>query len=195
MGRTAVCHATLDRDAGEAKAMLESDHLLLRGDLRATLPLSTLRNVRTEGDLLRAETGLGPLVLVLGEREATLWAKKILSPPSLAQKLGVAPDTAIHVVDDPEVLRPTLGAIPATHVALEEATVVFALFDRPQSLDTLPGLAERMQPQTQLWAIRPKGPKALPREADLMAALRALGFRPNKTAAWSAMHAADRYRR
>jgi hypothetical protein len=195
MGRTVLCHAALDRDEGEAKAMLESDRLLLRGDLRASLPLATLRSVRTDGVLLRAETGLGPLALTLGEREAALWAKKILSPPSLARKLGVAPDTTIHVVDDPDLLRPALDSISATHVALEDATVVFALFDTQQSLGKLAELAGRMQPQAQLWAVRPKGPKAMPREADLMAALRTVGFRPNKTAAWSTTHSADRYRR
>jgi hypothetical protein len=195
MGRTALCHATLGKHSGETEAMLESDHILLRGDFRAKLLLPTLRAVRADGGALQADTELGALVLMLGEREAALWQKKILSPPSLAQKLGIAAQTRIHVVDAHPRLMATLAPIAANIGAIETAEIVFVSIDTSDMLRALPALTARMPRDAQLWAIRPKGKAAAFKESELMAALRDLGFRPNKTAAWSAECAADRYRR
>ncbi len=195
MGRIALCHATLGKDAGETKAMLESDHILLRGDLRATLHLSTLRAVRTDGEALHASTDLGMLTLILGEREAALWHRKILSPPSLAQKLGVAGHSRIHVIDAHPVLTSTLTAMVAPIHDIDSAEIVFLLVDTPETLQRLPALIARIPREAQLWAIRTKGKAAAVKESELMAALREHGFRPNKTAAWSAEYAADRYKR
>lgn len=195
MGRTALCHGELGAEAGETKAMLESDRIQLRGGIRADLPLATLRAARVDGGTLRARTDAGELALALGPREATLWLKKILSPPTLADKLGLSDDVALHVIDERAEPLATLASMPGRRVALEEADLVFALFDSSEALDALPAMAERMPQRAHLWAIRPKGPLAAVKEAELMSALRGLGFRPNKTAAWSPSHAADRYRR
>lgn len=195
MGRTALCHATLGTDAGETTAMLESDHILLRGDLRATLPLAALRDIRADGDALHAFTDLGVLSLILGEREAALWHRKILSPPSLAQKLGVAGHSRVHIVDAHPVLTATLTAMAAPIDDIDSAEIVFVLIDTPEALQRLPALIARIPREAQLWAIRPKGKAAAIKESELMAALREHGFRPNKTAAWSAEYAADRYKR
>jgi hypothetical protein len=195
MGRTAICHATLGKDAGETQAMLEPDHILLRGDFRAKLPLPTLRAVRAEGDALLADTELGALMLMLGAREAALWQKKILSPPSLAQKLGIAEHIRIHIVDAHPQLMATLAPMTANISAIETAEIVFMLIDTSETVQALPALVARMPRDAQLWAIRPKGKAAALKESELMTALSDLGFRPNKTAAWSAEYAADRYRR
>jgi hypothetical protein len=195
MGRTALCYATLGADAGETKAMLESDHILLRGDLRATLPLAALRSVRADGDALHAVTDLGMLTLLLGEREAALWQKKILSPPSLAQKLGITGHRRIHIVDAHPVLTTTLATMAARIDEIDSAEIVFLLIDTQETLQTLPALVARIPHEAQLWAIRPKGKSASIKESELMTALREHGFRPNKTASWSAEYAADRYKR
>jgi hypothetical protein len=195
MGRTAICHATLGKHSGETQAMLESDRILLRGDFNATLPLHELRAVRADGDALHANTELGALTLNLGKREAALWEKKILSPPSLAQKLGISEHSRIHVVDAHPHLMATLAAVTSNLDDIDAAAIVFALIDSKETLQTLPALAARIPRDAQLWAIRPKGKTAAVKESELMAILRDLGFRPNKTAAWSSEYAADRYRR
>jgi hypothetical protein len=195
MGRSAICHATLGNDSGETQAMLESDHILLRGDFRAKLPLPTLRTVRVVGDVLHADTGLGALMLMLGEREAALWKKKILSPPSLAKKLGIEEHTRIHIVDAHPQLMATLVDMTSNFGGIENADIVFAVIDAPETLQRLPALAARIPQDAQLWVLRPKGKAAAIKESALMEALQISGFRPNKTAAWSAEYAADRYRR
>lgn len=195
MGRTALCHGELGTEAGEIKAMLESERIQLRGPIRADLPLATLRAVRVDGEMLRARTDAGELMLALGAREAALWLKKIVSPPTLADKLGLSADVAIHVIDDRAEAMAALSSMPGRRVALEEASLVFALFDSREALDAFPAIAQRMRHQAHLWAIRPKGPLSAVKEPELMSVLRGLGFRPNKTAAWSSSHAADRYRR
>jgi hypothetical protein len=200
MGRTAICHTIMGKDSGETEAMLEADHILLRGDVRAKLPLPTLRAVRAEGDGLHAKTELGALTLMLGEREAALWQKKILPPPSLAKKLGVVEQFRIHVIDAHPQLMATLADITSNvggieNTDIKNADIVFALIDAPETLQRLPALAARIPQDAQLWVLRPKGKAAAIKESALMEALRAMGFRPNKTAAWSAEYAADRYRR
>ena len=52
MGREAICDCTFAGTTAEVKALLESEELILRGDIRMRVPFHTLHNVRVESDSL-----------------------------------------------------------------------------------------------------------------------------------------------
>src|SRR5215471_8869333 len=83
------------RSAG--KALLETDTLLFRGDFRLSIPFGEIRSVTSgDGELKVAYAG-GLATFELGSC-AEKWAKKILNPKSLVDKLGVKPGSSVSVV-------------------------------------------------------------------------------------------------
>ncbi len=94
MGREAICECTSAGTTAEVKALLESDELILRGNIRMRAPLHTLRDVRVESESLCFNLDKHPVQLHLGAAVAKSWAKKIKTPPpSLADKLGITGKT------------------------------------------------------------------------------------------------------
>lgn len=195
MGREALCQAELAHEAGEVRALLEGHEIRLRGDIRATLALSDLRDLRIDGDVLHAQTPHGALGLHLGSTEARRWLERIVSPPTLAEKLGITPGKPVHLVNSPEAVASVLDGAGARIVGLADAQLVFIAVATPKDLRSLDLLASRLPSGTQLWVLRTKGKEAGVKEADIMATLRTHGLAPSKTAAWSALYAADRYGR
>ena len=195
MGRVSVCYGTLGPDKGEVKAMLEGHVIQLRGDFKADLPLEGLSEVRVQDGALVAHTKQGPLSLALGDGEAALWAKKILHPPSLIDKLGVRPETAVHVHrGHPEVKR-ALDPAGAPMVPLAKAQLAFIVVETEGDLAAFKSLAKARPDGCQVWVLRRKGAAAQVPEREIMAAAKAEGLGPSKTAAWSDIYAADRYGR
>jgi hypothetical protein len=89
MGREAEGHAVWRGASGAVKAYLESDGIILRGEVRGKLPRAGLMGWRVEGEDLCLRSDGEPLVLTLGSKEAAVWVKALEKPlPSLAQKLG-----------------------------------------------------------------------------------------------------------
>jgi hypothetical protein len=115
MGREALCECTFADTTAKAKVFLESEELILRGNIRLRAPLHALKNVRVEEECLCFSLDKRPIQLHLGAAVAKSWAKKITSPPpTLADKLGV---TA-------KVLR-TIG--PVSHRALDSVLASAAM--------------------------------------------------------------------
>ena len=195
MGREAQCHAALGDLAGETHAWLESDAVILRGDIAGRFRLADLRDIRVDADVFEASTERGPLRLHLGAAEAARWLDRIAHPRSLGQKLGLGPGVSVHVAGaHPEILA-MLGALGADMAPLDRARLVFVAVEAQEDLQALDTLASGLPDPTQLWVLRVKGKAATVKESEIMARLRAHGWAPSKTAAWSDRFAADRYGR
>ena len=195
MGGEALCQAELGLEAGEVLALLESHEVRLRGTIKATLSFGDLRKLRVNGEVLEAQTPQGPLRLHLGAAEARKWLSRIECPPTLAQKLGVLADAPVHLVGSPPGVASVLEGAGARMVALADAQFIFIAIATPDDLRTLDRLVPTLPQGIHLWVLRQKGKTAGVKEGDIMAALRAHGLAPSKTAAWSEFYAADRYGR
>ena len=102
MGREAEGHAVWHGASGAVKALLESDGIILRGEVRAKLPRAGLLDWRVEGNDLCLRVDGEPLVLTLGAREAAAWVKALDKPlPSLAAKLGVSAAARAWLIGGP----------------------------------------------------------------------------------------------
>ena len=84
MGREAEGHARWRGQDGAVKALLESDGIILRGDIRARLRRDDLMDWRVDGDDLCLRAGGEPLILTLGAKEAAAWVKALDKPLPLA---------------------------------------------------------------------------------------------------------------
>ena len=101
MGQEVACTAKFEGKESGGVAMLETDFILFRGDFRVKIAFPTMKSVKAENDWLVIESPAGALKLRLGAR-AEKWARKILHPPSLLDKLGVKPGLRVRIIGVPD---------------------------------------------------------------------------------------------
>jgi len=98
MGREATCRCRWGSEEAEVRALLETQELILRGGMRRSVPLASIRNVSAEADSLRFQVGADRVALKLGAPLAVRWAKAITDPPTLAKKLGISNGKQIRIL-------------------------------------------------------------------------------------------------
>ena len=131
MGREAKCVARRGREQSSGKALLESDHLLFRGDFRVKVPFGKDTKANAKAGVLTLTWSEGTLALELGDA-ATKWADAIQNPKSVIDKLGVKHGQKVAVVGlrDAEFvaqLTEVLGEKPSTRAGKSCAHVLFGV--------------------------------------------------------------------
>ena len=188
--------ATLRYDGRETdgKALLETDELVFRGDVRLKIPLRALEDVSADDGTLtlawdgeRAEiAGLGP--------KAERWADRIRNPRTLLDKLGVREGQRIALVNVPgDEIRGLLAVrgLAWTEAAHPGTDLVLLGVSSLGELDRLAELRETIARDGAVWVVAPKG-GAEPTEAQVLAAGRTAGLVDVKVARWSDTHTAHK---
>jgi hypothetical protein len=193
MGREAEGHAVWRGEAGAVKALLESDALVLRGEVRAKLPRVTLAGWRVEGDDLCLRSGGEGLVLTLGAKEALAWVRALEKPvPTLAAKLGVSETARPWVIGGPmpEALVEAVGdlALPGP----EGAALIIAVLTGPDELAA--ALAAGQAHGLRVWCVHGKGKGAAVTAGAVRTHFRAGAWVDIKTSAVSEAFSATLYR-
>jgi len=193
MGREASVYVEVGREVGEARALLESSELILRGEVRRRLPKASMEDVSVDGDLLRLRVAGETITLHLGAKLAQSWASAIAKPPpSLRAKLGLgngARALLVGEIADGALAEATEGLL-VTDGAM--AQMMIAVIDSPSDLVN----AQRIHagfPGMPLWTVYAKGRGVAFGEAAIRAMLREAGFRDTKSCAVSDRLTATRY--
>jgi hypothetical protein len=195
MGLDTTCTATFKRQRSSGRALLETDHVLFRGDFRVKLPVSSITSIKASRGTLTLGTADGTLALELGPA-AEKWAAKLSSPKSLVEKLGVKPGARVVTVGIAEDafaadLR-RVGAIVTTRPGAMPNDIIFFAVNTPKDLDRFVSLQRSLAPDGALWSVRPKG-RAEISESIVMAAGRAAGLVDVKVARFSDSHTAEKF--
>jgi hypothetical protein len=190
VGREATGTARTGGGTGRAKILLETDEVILRGEVRARVPFRTLTAVEPGPAGLRLAWPDGEAIVELSEAEAARWADRIANPSSLLDKLGVKDGTTVVVldVDDGAFQTELAGRAVKVRKAGPAEVVVWGL-DEPSDLSRLPSLIDWIRPAGALWAVWAKGRKELNENHVRDAALEA-GLVDVKVARFSATHSA-----
>jgi hypothetical protein len=193
MGREAKGRARFRGQDGAVRALLESDALILRGEVRARLPRAGLAGWWLEGEDLVLTASGEPLVLTLGAKEAAAWVRALDKPlPSLAQKLGVSAAAKAWVIGEalPEELAGAL--LGARAASPQEAAWIVAVLTSPGEIAAAVSAAR--QRALPLWCVHGKGKSAGVGEGLLRSECRAAGLIDVKTSAVSDRFTATLYR-
>jgi hypothetical protein len=154
VGKEIECVVHHEGRTASVKALLETDSIILRGDIRATLPFATLTRIEAqEGQLWLNET-----VLELGV-QADKWAQKILHPPTLLDKLGIKAGMKVSLLNFGD--RSFMGEIDYDTCLKSEVEYDAVLIHTP-TLNELSGLHKikhAIGKKTILWIVYPKGRK------------------------------------
>ncbi|MDX6523517.1 MAG: hypothetical protein QOI17_1030 [Gaiellales bacterium] len=188
MGREARCVVRHAGQEADAKALLETDELIVRAPFRLKVPRNEIASAGADGDVLTVAYAGGRIELELGEREAARWAQDIANPKTLADKLGVKPDQRVLLVG--AVDRALIGA--GREVTSGQADIVFLALDSPADLPLIGTLQDEISPDGAIWVIRPKGQDDLT-EAMVIGAGRDARLHDVKIARVSATHTAMKF--
>ncbi len=196
MGLEATCDVRIGRDVFAIKAHLNTDRLEFRGETRRDIPFASVQSAKAgaDGALTLVHAG-GQGVLQLADRAtAEKWARKILQPKSLIDKLGVKPESRVAVlgVEDADFLtqlEKRVGVKPATKAGAALDFLFYAA-DSAAELAKLKTLKTHLQPAGAIWVISLKGKAAKIKDTDVMQAARAAGLVDNKVCGFSATHTA-----
>jgi hypothetical protein len=193
MGREASCLCDWNGqstrvEGARVKALLEPPELILRGEIKRRIPFAAMQQVAARGARLRFRVDGESVSLELGEALAAKWAQALLKPPpTLAQKLGIAPGGAARVlgtVDDEALLNALKDARRVTRGAVD---VIVARVNTPAEIgDAWKKAAAQAANGAALWMVYAKGRGHAINEADVREAGLAAGFVDVKVAAVSA---------
>jgi hypothetical protein len=191
MGQELDCRMQYQGRTLAGKAYFESDHILFRGGERLKIAIKDLQSISAQAGVLHLDFPGGPAALELGAA-AEKWARKILHPPSRADKLGIKPGLTVRVSG--EFDREFLQELHDVQMITGKAKVDLIFFAAPgrEALAQVPKLAAGLKPAGALWVVYPKGVPLI-REIEVISAGRAAGLKDTKVASYSSTHTALRF--
>ena len=172
MGNEALCRVEIGGESADAKALLETEEIIVRGAMRAKIPFRDAKDVAADAGVLHLRWNDHDVRIHLG-RDAAKWAEKIRNPKSVAGKLGVKSGQRISVVG--KIDESFLGDLERSNRVRKESDVIFFAANKRDDLDRLAELRKSLAPAGAIWVIRPKGGGAIT-EAEVMAAGKAAGL-------------------
>lgn len=196
MGYDATCTLTTEGRSFAGTARLEEKALTFRGDTRLAIPLAIIAEIQAHEGCLSFNAGGRQLVLELGA-SAEKWAKRMTSPPSRIEKLGVKAGMRVGLagLDDPALVEDieSRGAAIASSAGAAGLDMIFFAAHALPDLDQLAALAARIQPAGAIWLVRVKGTAAPIPESQSMAAAKRAGLVDVKVVSYSNSHSAEKY--
>ena len=195
MGQEITCRARIDGVSHDAKALFETEEIIIRADRRVIVPLKKIDSAEVSGDALRLKWERHEASLELGEATAKKWLQKIRNPKSRLDKLGIKPGQRVTIlgVSDPNIVNEltSRGADVSTKTRKGSDAIFFGANENGD-LVKMEKLKESLTPAGALWIIRPKGTKAIT-EAATMAAGKAAGLVDVKVVKFSETHTAEKF--
>jgi hypothetical protein len=193
MGREAEGHAVWRGVSGAVRALLESDGIILRGEIRGKLPRAGLMDWRADGEDLCLSSEGEPLVLTLGAKEAAAWVRALEKPlPSLAQKLGVSGAARAWVIGGPPPEEIAVAVAGAVASGPGGAALIVAVLTGPGDLAAALEAGEATG--LRVWCVYGKGKGAVVGDTAVRAAFRGAGWTDIKASAVSEGFSATLYR-
>lgn len=193
MGNEAQCRVEIGGEAADAKALLETEELIVRGALRAKIPFREAKDVAAEGGVLRLRWN-GRVVRIHVGRDAPKWAEKIRNPKSVLEKLGVKPGQRVSVIGSvEEAFLAELGnaGVDLSRRQRRDSDIIFFAANARADLERLDELRRALAPAGAIWVLRPKGGGAIS-ENDVMAAGKTAGLVDVKVVRFSGTHTAEK---
>ena len=195
MGRELQCRAKSGGKWIAGKALLETNEVIFRGDLRLKIPMSALESVSARNGELYLKWSGQSAVFELGD-QAEKWAHAILHPKSTAEKLGIKPGltiSALHLAGDATMNDARKVAASFAEVKpLKNSDMIFFGATTASDLGGLNKLLPSLAANGALWVVYPKGRKDIT-ELHVLEAGRATGLLDIKVVSYSAIHTALKF--
>ena len=195
MGHELPCKVRSGGKEASGKALLETNEIIFRGEMRLKIPLVSLKSVVAGDGELHLKWHKGSAVFELGDH-AEKWAHKILHPKSTVEKLGIKPGlviSALGMADGNFVkdVRATAGSF-SNAKALNNSDLIFFGAEKTAELARARKLVPSLASAGALWIVYPKGKQEIT-ELQVLDAGRQAGLVDVKVVSFSATHTALKF--
>lgn len=194
MGSTLACKLKLDGKSYDGTAMLETETLEFKGDVRVKIPFKSIKRATVEKDALKIVFDGREATFILGA-SADKWLQKILHPKSLIDKLGVKPEDAVVVlgINDDAFLRQLRERVKTVlRKPASPSDVIFLGAEKATDLDSLKKCKAAINKDGAVWIVNPRGVKTIT-EAQVLAAGKKAGLVDIKVVKFSETHTAHKF--
>lgn len=195
MGAEAECTVKVGKEIATGKALLETNEIIFRGDIRLKIAFKDMTAVTAKDGQLHIRYPDGIAVFALGE-QAAKWADKIQNPKTRIDKLGIKPQHRVIVlnVQDAEFLAELQArAASVSNGKLgKDADAIFLGASALAGLGRMPELVDCMKREGAIWTLTPKGKSGI-KDTDVMAAGKAAGLVAVKVVSFSDTHSANKF--
>jgi hypothetical protein len=172
MGLDVPCEGRWGGQSGAGRLKFEETEILFRGPFRLKIPVSSVKSATADGGTLVLRFGKEKAEFLVGPVAAEKWLRKLSTPRSRIDKLGVKPGLKVGVlgVADPSFLGELedRGALVSVGRAPKDADLVFVGMTSLTDLPRLSKLRTSIKKNGAIWVLWPKGVKAF-REDDVRA--------------------------
>ena len=193
-GRARFAPKGAPEQSGTCKVLLETDALILRGDVRASVPRDAITGVAVRDGTVHIVSKLGTISIVLGN-SAEKFAAKLREPPKTRlEKMGIGAGSRVVVTGLSDAsFRDEVTAVGATVVrraGKDESLIVIGI-DAATGLTRIAAAATSLAPAGALWVVHPKGATGV-KDTDIFAAGKEAGLSYVKVARFSDTHTAEK---
>ena len=193
MGNEVLTQVEIGDESAQAKAVLETGELIVRGAIKARIPFKEMKDLRASDGVLSFNWRKRVVRIHIGP-DAAKWAEKIRNPKSVLDKLGVKSGQKVSLLG--EAASALIEQLEARGVEVStklrpERDLIFFAADRREDLARLEELRRALQSAGAIWVLRPKGSPAIS-EADVMAAGKSAGLVDVKVVRFSDTHTAEK---
>jgi hypothetical protein len=193
MGNEATCRVEIGGESAEAKALLETEELIVRGAVRAKIPFRETTDVDARDGVLRLRWNERDVRVHVG-KDAAKWAEKIRNPKSVLDKLGVKAKQRVSIlgtVDDAFLHELEQRGVDVSRRLRKDSDIIFFAASRREELSRLDELRRSLQPAGAIWILRPKGVSTIS-ESDVLALAKTAGLVDVKVVRFSDTQTAEK---
>ena len=189
------CNATIEGKSAHGRALLETDDLVFRGDVRLSIAFRDITSLSANEGILTVGYAGRTADFDLGAY-AEQWADKIRHPRSIVDKLGVRPGHIVTLIDiaDAEFRARLIDrdVVLREGEPRSECDVIFLGVETTDALRKLPALIGYLSAGGAIWTIRPRR-HARVTESAVMSAGRSAGLVDTKVVRFSETHTAEKF--
>jgi len=194
MGSEAQTTVRIGHKTAAGKALLETNEIIFRGDLRLKIPLKEITAVEAKNGRLAVTYSGGTATFDLGD-QAAKWADKIKNPRGRLDKLGIKPGhrvTVINVKGADFLAELRARASVSNGKAAKDSDAIFVGSETLDGLDRIAALVPYMKRDGAIWTVTPKGKGGI-KDTDVMAVAKAAGLVDVKVVSFSDAHSANKF--
>jgi hypothetical protein len=196
MGVEVTTKVTIGSKRTEAKVLLETAEVIIRGRERLRIPFSQIKSLAVNSGTLSFFFNGQAVSIFLGEKSAK-WFEKIKNPKSVIDKLGVQSGSRVSIINvgDKKFLTDIKGKTDDISIGspATDSDFIFYEANSPVEVAHLAYLKKYLKPSGGIWVVSRKGKNATMKDVEVMSIGKKCGLVDVTVVGFSETHTALKF--
>lgn len=196
MGIERITKVSINTKRTEAKVLLETNLLIIRGEFGMTIPFNEMKSLSSKDGILSFSFRGKRVAISIGVK-AEKWFEKIKNPKSVLDKLGVTADSKVSIINFKEEKFLSdiqkKAAVVILGKAAKDSDLIFYEANSTKEVEQLALLKKYLKPNGGIWVLSRKGKAATIKDTEVMKIGKQCGLVDNKVVGFSETHTALKF--